>query len=40
MSWIFFSLMVVLGFAILKVRRRRKALQAEVAPKYSDSAAA
>jgi hypothetical protein len=28
MSWILFALLVVAGFALLKVRRRRKARQA------------
>lgn len=27
MSWIFFAMVVVAGFALLKVRRRRKARQ-------------
>jgi hypothetical protein len=38
MSWLFLSIVVVAGFALLKVRRRRKSRQAESA--YSDSKAA
>ena len=35
MSWLFLALIVVVGFALLKVRRRRKAQQA--GSSYSDS---
>jgi hypothetical protein len=38
MSWLFLSLLVVMGFALLKVRRRRKAKH--VGSSYSDSKAA
>ena len=38
MSWLFFALLVVMGFALLKVRRRRK--DRETSSVYSDSRAA
>jgi hypothetical protein len=38
MSWIFFALVVVAGFAVLKVRRRRKSQRG--ASSYYDSKAA
>jgi hypothetical protein len=37
MSWIFFALIVVMGFALLKIRRRRKSRQGSG---YSESKAA
>lgn len=38
MSWLFLAMVVVAGFALLKVRRRRKARQTEGS--YFDSKAA
>jgi hypothetical protein len=38
MSWIVFAVVVVAGFALLKVRRRRKAKQ--IGSAYTDSKAA
>jgi hypothetical protein len=38
MSWLLFALLVVMGFALLKVRRRRKS-RAD-ATRYQDSKAA
>lgn len=38
MSWILFAMVVVAGFALLKVRRRRKSQQA--GSSYSDRKAA
>jgi hypothetical protein len=38
MSWILFALLVVAGFALLKVRRRRKSR--DLGRSYSDSKAA
>jgi len=38
MSWLFLSIVVVMGFALLKVRRRRKMRQG--APGYTESKAA
>jgi hypothetical protein len=38
MTWIFFALVVVAGFALLKVRRRRKARQTGIG-RYDSKAA-
>jgi hypothetical protein len=38
MTWLLFALLVVAGFALLKVRRRRKSRQ--IGSGYSDSKAA
>jgi hypothetical protein len=39
MSWLFLAMLVVMGFALLKIRRRRKARQTG-SSSYSDSKAA
>jgi len=40
MQWLFLAVITVMGFMLLKVRRRRKAREAESGSTYSSSRAA
>jgi hypothetical protein len=40
MSWFYLAIVVVMGFALIKVRRRRKAKPGASAQAYTDSKAA